>query len=365
MKTLWVESRSGDYPVVVGDSLIRHIGQHLDDVHLGRDRRYVVITDHHVAAQDVSRELEASLAASGRMAHQVVIQAGDASKSLEVAKHVYDQLISFGMRRTDVILALGGGVVGDLAGFVAATFLRGVPFVQIPTTLLSHDSAIGGKVGVNLPQGKNLVGAFYPPKAVFFDTTALASLPRVQWTNGMAELIKHALIDNPELFENLERNPLTTYPGAAKLEPIIADAMQVKIDVVNSDERETGRRQVLNVGHTIGHAIEQRSHYALGHGEAVSIGLALESELAVRRGLLKQEDAVRIRRVLSVHGLPVLPPKDDYKEISRLIDVDKKHTKSHWTFALPVRIGDVQIVGDVESAEVEAVYHAALEGVTE
>lgn len=362
MRTLQVQSSSGDYPVILGEDVLRDIGSHLTRFGFGTDVQVAVITDDKVATMPVATTLRDGLDRAGLKHAQMVVPEGDASKSLDMAATLYERLIVAGMRRKDVIVALGGGVIGDLAGFVAATYLRGIAFVQVPTTLLSHDSSIGGKVGVNLPQGKNLVGAFYPPRAVLFHLQALQSLPDRQWRNGMAEVIKHGIIANPELFSQLERNPLTSCPDASRLEPILADAMQVKIDVVSGDERELGKRQVLNVGHTIGHAIEQRSHYALGHGEAISIGLVLEAELAVRRGLLAQHAASRIKNVLSAHGLPTAPPKDDFSAIAQLMDVDKKHGSRNWTLALPVAIGAVEIFTDVSQTEVEEIYTEAMEG---
>ncbi|WP_067618539.1 3-dehydroquinate synthase [Alicyclobacillus acidiphilus] len=361
MRTLTIRSQTHSYPVVVGEGVLEDIAERLKELGLG-EAKVTVVTDNTVRTQPIARQLEAGLSSRSQPYQFVSVPAGDASKSLSVATDIYNQLIAFGMRRRDLIIALGGGVIGDLAGFVAATYLRGIPFIQAPTTLLAHDSALGGKVGVNLPQGKNLVGAFYPPRAVLFDTRAVLSLPARQWTNGMAEVIKHALIGNPKLFEQLEAKPLVSCPTPAELEPILADAMQVKVDVVNQDEHEQGLRQVLNVGHTIGHAIEQRSNYALGHGEAISIGLVLEAELAVRRNMFAATDRDRLRALLAAHGLPVAPPKDDFEQLAQLMAVDKKHGHGRWTFALPTEIGHVEIVSDVDRDEVQDIYRDAVEG---
>lgn len=363
MRTLTIQSQTHAYPVIVGDGLLGDVGEHLRALGL-TSAKITVITDDVVKTLPIANALEEGLKAFSQPYQFVSVPSGDASKSLDVATRLYGDLISFGMRRRDLIIALGGGVIGDLAGFVAATYLRGIAFLQAPTTLLSHDSALGGKVGVNLPQGKNLIGAFYPPKAVLFDTRGMVSLPQRQWTNGMAEVIKHALIGNPELFGRLERAPLVRCPEPSLLESILSDAMQVKVDVVNQDEHETGLRQILNVGHTIGHAIEQRSHYALGHGEAISIGLALEADLAVHRGILSPADRDRLKHVLDAHGLPITPPTDEFEEIVRLIEVDKKHGRAKWTFALPTRIGEVQVFDDVSREEVERVYRDAKEGMS-
>ncbi|MFB5189379.1 3-dehydroquinate synthase [Alicyclobacillus fastidiosus] len=361
MSILEVKSKSGSYRVVAEGNVLATLGEQLQRLHISERTNVTVITDDTVGALPFAKDALRSLAATGYR-HQVLeVPAGDHSKSLATASTLYPKLLSFGMRRSDLIVALGGGVIGDLAGFVAATYLRGISFVQAPTTLLAHDSSIGGKVGVNLPEGKNLVGAFYPPRAVLYDLSALATLPARQWTNGMAEVIKHGIIGDARLFEGLEERPLVACPDADVLEPILTAAMKVKIDVVESDEKEANRRQVLNVGHTLGHAIEQRSHYGLGHGEAISIGLVLEAKLAVARGLLDEATATRIERVLAGHGLPTKTPRDDWDEVAAFIDVDKKHGRALWTFALPTAIGDVVIVDDVSPDEVKAVYDRSLE----
>ncbi|OFW76430.1 MAG: 3-dehydroquinate synthase [Alicyclobacillus sp. RIFOXYA1_FULL_53_8] len=257
-------------------------------------------------------------------------------------------------------MALGGGVVGDLAGFVAATYLRGIRFIQMPTTLLAHDSSIGGKVGINLARGKNLVGAFHPPMAVLYDVSALHSLPPREWQNGMAEVIKHTIIGNPSLFERLEANPLPLFPGADAVEQWLAEAIQVKINVVEQDEFEQETRMWLNLGHTVGHAVEQVSHYRLGHGEAVAIGMRVEAEIAAARGWLSVTDKRRIIAVLDQHGLPIRPPEFLFDEIVDALQVDKKHTNAGWTFVLPKSIGEVAIARDVVRQELADAWEVSL-----
>lgn len=363
MKRLPVQSSRMTYPVVVGADVLAQTGEQLQEIGIKTGTKIAIITDTTVAHLPFVNQLTESLESAGYPFQTLVVPAGDASKSLDVAYGLYQDLISFGMRRQDVVLALGGGVVGDLAGFVAATYLRGVPFIQAPTTLLSHDSSIGGKVGINLPQGKNLIGAFYPPRAVLYDLNTLSYLPERQWVNGMAEVIKHGIIADANLFETLAANPLTVCPPADELEPILTAAMRVKIDVVEGDEREANLRQVLNLGHTIGHAIEQRSNYSLGHGEAIAIGMALEARLAEKRGLLTAAHRTLITSVLAAHGLPTQAPADDWHEIKKLIEVDKKHKSDAWTFILPTAIGQVQIVNDIRPQEVEDVVRESMKGV--
>src|SRR5579875_3443694 len=273
MNKLTVNAKSGSYPVFVGPNELAESPNRFREVGVQAESTIAIITDTNLFERGYAQTLSEALNRDGFRTVICTIKPGDESKSLASAEALYNQLLDAGVRRNGVVVALGGGVVGDLAGFVAATYQRGIRFIQMPTTLLAHDSALGGKVGVNLPQGKNLVGAFYPPKAVVFDTRALLSLPQRQWVNGMAEVIKHALIGDADLFATLEAQPLRQCPDAAVLEPILADAMQVKVNIVNADEHETGLRQVLNVGHTIGHAVEQCSDYELGHGEAIAIGL--------------------------------------------------------------------------------------------
>ncbi|WP_367305744.1 3-dehydroquinate synthase [Alicyclobacillus acidocaldarius] len=360
MIRLWVQSSQGAYPVLVDAGARRFVPGLLQELGLA-GRKIALITDEIVQRTAFTDELAGAVREVGREVFVLAFPAGDAHKSLATAVELYHGLLRRGFRRGDVILAVGGGVVGDLAGFVAATYMRGVPYVQVPTTLLAHDSAIGGKVGVNLEEGKNLVGAFYPPRAVLFDTEALCTLDARQWSNGMAEVIKHAIIADEILFEQLEANPLTGLGDPAAFVDIVARAMRVKVDVVNRDERETGLRQVLNVGHTVGHAVEQYSGYTLGHGEAVAIGLVVEAVIAARRGLLSPADAVRIAAVLERHGLPIRPPYADVEAVLRLMAVDKKHTHEGWTFALPTAIGRVEIC-KVQPDEVRQAYEEVREG---
>ncbi|WP_206885248.1 3-dehydroquinate synthase [Alicyclobacillus mali (ex Roth et al. 2021)] len=360
MIRLDVRSAQGAYPVLVDAGARRLLPGLLQELGLA-DRKVAVITDEMVQKTAFARELVDALAKVGRGVFELAFPAGDAHKNLGTAVQIYHGLLRHGFRRGDVILAVGGGVVGDLAGFVAATYMRGVPYVQVPTTLLAHDSAIGGKVGVNLEEGKNLVGAFYPPRAVLFDTEALSTLDSRQWSNGMAEVIKHAIIADIILFDQLETNPVAGLGDPAEFVDVLARAMRVKVDVVNQDERETGLRQVLNVGHTVGHAVEQYSGYSLGHGEAVAIGLVVEAMIAARRGCLPEVDAARIAAVLARHALPTRPPYPDVDAVLRLIEVDKKHTHDGWTFALPAAIGRVEIC-KVQPDEVRQAYEEAREG---
>ncbi len=346
MHTFDVKTSTGQYSVLIGSGLRHEVGGWLCE-HGFANRKVFVITDAHVADCGYLDDVRSSLAKASLASADTIVPAGDASKSLKQAEALYRQLLAAGMRRSDLIIALGGGVVGDLAGFAAATFLRGIAYVQMPTTLLAHDSSVGGKVGINLDEGKNLVGAFHPPKAVIYDTDCLISLPDREWRNGMAEVVKHGLIGNAALFDNLACTPVPAYPGADRAAAMIAEAVQVKIAIVEQDEHESDLRMVLNVGHTIGHAIEKLSNYALGHGEAIAIGITVEANIARRLGHLTAADEQRIVSTLAKQGLPTKVPAFETADVFRVLDVDKKHSGQGWTFALPFGIGDVRVVRSV------------------
>lgn len=357
---LSVRSSAGAYPVILGAQVLDRLGDHLESLTVQHDTRLFIVTDETVASLGYAERLVNACQARGYQATVAVVPPRDESKSLAMAESLYGKMLDAGLRRDGIVLALGGGVVGDLAGFVAATYLRGIRFIQMPTTLLAHDSSIGGKVGINLPRGKNLVGAFHQPMAVLYDVGTLESLPPREWQNGMAEVIKHTIIGNPSLFERLETNPVPLYPGNDAVEPWLAEAIQVKIDVVEQDEFEQETRMWLNLGHTVGHAVEQVSHYGLGHGEAIAIGMRVEAELAAARGWLSASDRQRIITVLDQHGLPIRPPEFPFDEVVAALQVDKKHTNSGWTFVLPKSIGQVVVARDVLHHELAQAWGVSL-----
>ncbi len=292
-----------------------------------------------------------SLRAYGFEPRVVEIPDGERFKTLETVRSIYDQLIDAQLDRGSIIFALGGGVVGDVAGFVAATFLRGVPFVQLPTTLLAMvDASIGGKVAVDHPRGKNLIGAFKPPCAVIADTNALATLPAAEWRAGMAEVVKHAIIGDAGLFEMLE-------VGGWRLEigDWITRAIRVKVDIVARDPFEHGERAQLNLGHTFAHALEKLSGYELRHGDAVAIGLMGAARLAARRGTCPRALVERIETLLGALGLPTRVPRA--RSAAALVDAmqtDKKHADGALRFILPRALGDVVVVDDVTRTEIVA-----------
>ena len=307
---------------------------------------YAVISDPNVAPLYVER-VRASLAAAAPDATMslLLVPPGEDHKTRELWAHLTDELLASGAGRDTTIIALGGGVIGDLAGFVAATYMRGIPVVQLPTTLLAMvDASVGGKTGVDTPAGKNLVGAFHPPAAVVADPDTLATLPAPELRAGAAEMIKHGVIaDAGYLAQVLELLPRlaaddTFIPPA--IGAVIARSVEIKAEVVAADEREHGRRKILNFGHTLGHAVEKVSGYRLLHGEAVAIGMSLESEIAERIGVAVKGTATRVRSAVTAAGLPVVVPLGlDPAEILAATRSDKKARAGRVEYALPATIG--------------------------
>lgn len=287
----------------------------------------------------------------------VVLPAGEQHKNLATVEGLYAEFLKHGLDRNSIVIALGGGVLGDLVGFAAATFMRGVRWVNVPTTLLSMvDASLGGKTGVDLPQGKNLVGAFHPPVLVISDPLVLNTLPAAEHVAGMAEVIKHTLIDDVEQFAELET--ASVFGSAAQL----ARNLSVKVRVVAEDPFEKGRRATLNLGHTIGHGVEAASGYQLRHGEAIAIGLHAESLISNSLGLLPPEITTRVLAVLRRFGLPALCPGLDANHIRQLMSTDKKKSGGQLKFALPRGVGDVVWGVAVPEALIMDALRVAVEG---
>jgi 3-dehydroquinate synthase len=298
-----------------------------------------LVTDQRVAACHLEPALSA-LRSAGFAAHPVVLPAGEEHKTLATVAGLWSQFLAAGLDRSSTVVALGGGVVSDLAGFAAATYLRGVRWVAVPTTLLGMvDASLGGKTGIDLPQGKNLAGAFHQPALVLADPRLLATLPLSELRSGLAEVVKHGVIADPELFALCESG----LPAPEILLTIIRRAVAVKIAVVTQDPFESGLREVLNFGHTVGHAVERALDYHIRHGEAVSIGMAVEARLAESLGFAEPGLANRLCAALRRLGLPVeLPPglpEGPYRAALRL---DKKRQAGHARLSLPVRVGEVR-----------------------
>jgi 3-dehydroquinate synthase len=304
--------------------------------------RYAVITDSNVGpiyAENVAAQLDPDAM------DILTIPAGESNKTREVWARVTDEMLAKGYGRDAAVIALGGGVVGDLAGFVAATFMRGIPIIQVPTTLLAMiDASIGGKTAVDTAAGKNLVGAFHSPAAVLIDPQVLTTLPLRELRAGFAEVLKHGVIaDEPYLNDVASRAPgllSTDGPKGDSMFSLIVRSVEIKADIVSRDEREEGLRQILNFGHTIGHAVELVSGYSLLHGEAVAIGMALESELAEHIGLAQTGTAATVNSALKSAGLPTaLPSGSGGDAVIEAMRSDKKGRSGRTRFALPLRIG--------------------------
>lgn len=289
-------------------------------------------------------------------APKIVVPPGEETKSLEHYSRLVRDLAARGLKRSGSLVALGGGVVGDLVGFVASTYMRGIPFVQIPTTLLAMvDSSVGGKVGIDLPEGKNLVGAFWPPKVVKIPLDALTTLPARQFRNGMAEVWKYGFILEPGLCDRLARKPLTN--ESSELEVVISRCVQLKAEIVQEDEHDrTGRRAILNFGHTVGHAIETVTGYSgVLHGEAVAIGMVVESRIGERLGLTKAGTADRIEAFLRADGLPTTFPNLGADNLMAAMRGDKKAETDGLAFSLVTELGRCKLVTGIAEADVSAI----------
>ena len=323
------------YEVLVEPGAVGHMSSLLSP--FIANRRVAIVTDSHVD-QLYARRIAGQLSD----AKIISIPAGEAAKTRETWVHVTDELLAAGFGRDTLLIAAGGGVVGDLAGFVAATYMRGIPFVQVPTTLLSMiDASVGGKTGVDTPAGKNLVGAFHQPVLVVADPTVLATLPPNHFRAGLAEALKHGVIASAGYFEKIAVSTESTARDERSLTGLIAESVRIKASVVARDERESGLRKVLNFGHTIGHAIESVSNYKLLHGEAVAIGMALEAELAEKIGVARSGTSDAIRDALNAIGLPSTFPALDKKAVLAATKSDKKARAGRVEYALPDKIGSM------------------------
>lgn len=348
---LTVRHPQGGYNVVTGQGLLPHLRE------LGRVRGpLLLVTDSNVGPLYA--------AACGPATAVITIPAGEGHKTLDTVRQIYDELLAAGADRGATVVALGGGVVGDAAGFAAATYMRGVDFVQAPTSLLAMvDASVGAKTGVDLPQGKNLVGAFKQPAAVLADLDTLRTLPPEEFASGMAELIKAGIIGDPALFAELEAATALRLPedgpGWAALGAQITRAIQVKRDIVEEDPFEGGRRAVLNLGHTFGHAIERASNYEVRHGEAVAMGMVAAARMAVALGYAAEELPERITAVLDKAALPLrIPAELEAETLYTAMGSDKKKAGGRLRFILPRDIGDVIIVADVPREQVLATLRA-------
>ncbi len=348
-RTVDVRLAERAYAIRIGANILEHLPIWLAES-VPRSRHAVLIADHNVFST-WSEKIEKSLGLQGYRITHLSVPAGEASKSVRMAERLWEMMLTDRADRGSVVLAAGGGVVGDLAGFVAATFARGLPLVQIPTTLLSQvDSSVGGKTGINLPTAKNIVGCFWQPSLVVIDTATLSTLPRREFVSGLAEVVKYGMIMQPDLIDYLEEHALAILAqDSSALTEIISRSCQAKASVVELDERETtGLRAILNYGHTFAHALESAQGYGtLLHGEAVSIGMHLAAKLACRMGRIDAELVQRQQNLLEKFELPTQLPAADPEELWRLMQHDKKVEHGRLRFVLPSRMGHVELVPDV------------------
>jgi len=355
IQTVRVNLAERSYDIEIGSGNLGQVGPVLS--RLGKVSHAVVITDQNVQEPHAMRAAE-SLTGESAEVDVVAVEPGEPTKSIDVAAGLWQGLLELGADRQTVVLAVGGGVVGDLAGFIAATYARGIRFFQVPTSLLAQvDSSVGGKVGVNLPGAKNMVGAFLQPLGVLIDTATLETLPPREYRAGLGEVVKYGVILDAGLFEYVEANVATLIDRDHEvLSHVIARCCRLKADVVQRDEREeTGLRAVLNYGHTFAHALETLAGYGrLLHGEAVAVGMVCASRLAQRLGRVDAGLTQRQRSLLEALGLPVEMPELDHDRILDTMTHDKKVQHGRLRFVLPSKLGQVELVGEVDPADVRA-----------
>ena len=358
-----VDLGSRSYDISIGAGNLSEVGTltrtwlKLSD---GTPLKCFVVTDTNVL-QPYANAVKNSLTAAGAQVRVICVNPGEGSKSIAEASDLYNELVDFKADRKTVVIAVGGGVIGDLAGFVAATYARGLRFVQVPTTLLAMvDSSVGGKTGVNHPKGKNLIGAFHQPAGVMIDTDVLSSLPDRDYRSGLAEVVKYGVILDAKFFDYLEANvSAINERNAEKLRHMVARSCELKAHVVKEDEYETtGLRAILNYGHTYAHAFEALAGYGeLLHGEAVSIGMICGSRLAKSLGRIGDAEVQRQINLLSALNLPVEVPEgfqSKHAEVLDCMQLDKKTVAGDLKFVLPDRIGHVETIGGIRGEQVTA-----------
>jgi len=356
--TITVPLAAKPYPIVLGAGSLASLAELLMAEGIRADTRVLLVTNPEVE-RHYGAPCRRSLEETGFPVQTLVIEAGEDQKTPATVALIHDAAFAAKLERGSLIVALGGGVVGDMAGFAAATWLRGIAVVQVPTTLLAMvDAAIGGKTGVNHPGGKNLIGAFHQPKLVLIDPAVLHTLPEREFRAGMAEVIKYGVIGDPALFGDLEaaaqRDPLSGLAnresvGERLLERLLERSASAKAKVVAADEREGGLRAILNYGHTLGHAVETLSGYGTYlHGEAVGLGMLAAGEISLAMGLWRPEDQQRQRAVIAAAGLPLAWPALDPQAVLACLQGDKKVRSGRVRFVLPTAIGAVEIRDDVE-----------------
>ena len=344
------------YDIVIGDGVLGTVGDELHRLGAKPGKKILVVSNADVAGPYGEACLN-SLKEKGCNVELLVIEAGEEQKHLRTVSQIHDAAFAFKLERSSMLLALGGGVVGDMTGFAAATWLRGVGVVQVPTTLLAMvDASIGGKTGVNHPGGKNLIGAFHQPHLVLIDPTTLDTLPIREFRAGMAEVIKYGILGDTDLFLELESCKDPSSPnglGRTTLESILQRSAAAKASIVAADEREGGLRAVLNYGHTFGHVVEALCGYGTWlHGEAVALGMVAVGELAVQRGNWSRGDAERQKQLIAKAGLPTTWPELNLEAVLHTLQGDKKVRDGQLRFVIPTGIGSVEIQNDISRDEI-------------
>ncbi|SJZ85945.1 3-dehydroquinate synthase [Selenihalanaerobacter shriftii] len=351
MELVGVDLEERSYEIKIGAGLLANLGQSLIDLDIKAGTKILIITDKRV--NDLyGSEINQRLEETDFEFKIIVVPEGEKSKSLNMTKVLYDEAVDFGLDRSSLIIAFGGGVIGDLAGFIAATYMRGVPFIQIPTTLLAQvDSSVGGKTAVNHEAGKNLIGAFYQPELVLIDLEVLNTLDQRDVRSGLAEVIKYGVIWDKEFFNYLQANHKEIKElDLDVLAKVIQRSCQIKAEVVAKDEKELGLRAILNYGHTIGHAIEALAGYGeYRHGEAVAIGMISAMELAYKLDMVTKEEVEAQTELINNFGLPTTINKLRLDQIISKTKQDKKVKDGEVNFILPNSIGEVEIVSGVKN----------------
>ena len=349
MKIINIETSQTEYPLVIGSNIFHLLPRFIDQAGIKKGNKILIITDENVAPFYHDKVKDAL---TEYHVFSFVVQAGESSKSLKTAEKIITYAIEQGFDRTSAVVALGGGVVGDLAGFVSVVYMRGIAFIQCPTTILAHDSSVGGKVAVNHPLGKNLIGAFYQPKLVFYDTSFLKTLPKREIKSGLAEVIKHGLIADSEFVNWLDNHAdLLLSLDLEDVNYALFKGISIKGKIVKEDEKEQGIRAILNYGHTLGHAVEIISDFNISHGEGVAIGMVYAVKLARKLGLVTKENENNTVKLISKYQLPVtIPDTFNSEKLMELMQRDKKFKNNQIRMILPVEIGKVIIEEDINPA---------------
>ena len=354
-KKILIPLSHNSYEVIIKKGIINSIGEELNRIGISKDRKILIVSNKQISNLFGGRILS-DLKRYNFHSEIFNIKAGESYKNLASLNDIYNAAFEVGLDRNSLMIALGGGIVGDVTGFAAATWLRGIEYIQVPTTLLSMvDSSVGGKTAVNHPKGKNLIGAFYQPKAVFIDPETLITLPTREFKAGMAEVIKYGVIKDKSFFEYLEneknRDKILNLENESLIE-IINKSIKIKAGIVSEDEKENGIRAILNYGHSFGHVIENLCGYGeYLHGEAISIGMKIAGDIATEKNLWLEEDSLRQNNLIESYGLPIQTPKIKKTEVITILMGDKKVRDGKMRFILPKKIGEVDIFNDIDESQ--------------